>query len=204
MLRKIFAITSRILYSTALGRRPSLSDTFSRIPRGIPNTYPKKVENRVIYNVSPYTCDYHIGYLFRPHNQFASPISSPRSVRNFFISGTLVLSLMNWRIISPLATPPTFLVFAFRMFTGSWKVNIRFAITGSNAEFSENTIRTISPSWISDWVSFLLSTSFPESLLISSLATCDFGWLKISSTRPCSFYFTVFHNCHMSTNLTDN
>ena len=36
----------------------------------------------------PYTCDYHIGYLFRPHNQFASPISSPRSVRNFFISGT--------------------------------------------------------------------------------------------------------------------
>ena len=204
MLRKIFAITSRILYSTAFGRRPSLSDTFSRIPRGIPNTYPKKVENRVIYNVSPtpaiiisVTCFVHI--ISSP-----PPISSPRSVRNFFISGTLVLSLMNWRIISPLATPPTFLVFAFRMFTGSWKVNIRFAITGSNAEFSENTIRTISPSWISDWVSFLLSTSFPESLLISSLATCDFGWLKISSTRPCSFYFTVFHNCHMSTNLTDN
>ncbi len=79
---------------------------------------------------------------------------------------------MNWRIISPLATPPTFLVFAFRMFTGSWKVNIRFAITGSNAEFSENTIRTISPSWISDWVSF-----FAFYIVSRILADQFFGYL---------------------------
>ena len=58
------------------------------------------------------------------------------------------------------------------------------AITGSNAEFSENTIRTLSPLWISGIDSTVCShITLRRSLRISSLATWDLGWLKISSTR---------------------
>ncbi len=56
-----------------------------------------------------------------PHNQFASPIAQVHVLSGycFIISVPWYCPSINSRIISPLATPPTFLVSAFRMFTGS-------------------------------------------------------------------------------------
>ena len=52
MLRVRFTIKSRIRYTTAFGRIPSLSVTASTIPIGSPIRYPKKVESNVIYKVA--------------------------------------------------------------------------------------------------------------------------------------------------------
>ena len=91
------------------------------------------------------------------------------------------------------------------MFTGVPNFNTILAMTGSNAEFSENTIRSFlsspmrsrcllsplhpvssAPSAVSPSAPEYDAASAARSLKIRLLATRDFGWLKISSTRPTS------------------
>ena len=52
-LRTILAVTSSTLYNHRFGASPSLSDTANSTPMGRPNRYPRAVDIRVIYNVSP-------------------------------------------------------------------------------------------------------------------------------------------------------
>ena len=47
------AMISKILYKILFGINPSLSETANKTPMGSPNRYPKKVDNTVMYSVSP-------------------------------------------------------------------------------------------------------------------------------------------------------
>ncbi len=102
--------------------------------------YPNNVDAKVIYRVSRIPPK-HDDYLTIPHlrsppqSQVPFPPDKPPSA-------PAARRLTEVPESSPFTTPPTFLVSARRMFTGVPNFNTILAMTGSNAEFSENTIRS--------------------------------------------------------------
>ena len=194
ILLTIFAITSRTLYTklwasvrpcpTSSEARPweDRTDIPGRREQWSCRGFPESPSGSSVDPVSGFNHQ----VIYQTYSG-ASPTASPLSRRYCFISSFFWLCFLNCRIISPFATPPTFLVSAFRILTGSWKVSIMLAITGSKAEFSENTIRMISPCWILSWIlprrSFHLHLC-PRPFRISSFATAVFGWRRYRRQVP--------------------